>query len=80
MSVNAHATVTNVQNVEVFWFVIAVVVCSLNELQSISITIRLFSEHQSIPADKMHSGFTKRWWRRTVKCYHTVKCYVQILV
>ena len=26
-----------------------------------SITIRLFSEHQSIPADKTHSGFTKRW-------------------
>jgi len=24
-----------------------------------SITIRKFSEHQSIPADKTHSGFTK---------------------
>jgi len=31
-----------------------------------SITIRLFSEHQSIPADKTHSRFTKRWWHRTV--------------
>jgi len=31
-----------------------------------SITIRLFSEHQSIPADKAHSGFTKRWRHRTV--------------
>ena len=30
---------------------------------SISITIRLISEHQSIPADKTHSGFTKRWLR-----------------
>src|SRR6218665_1609755 len=31
------------------------------------LTIRLFSEHQSIPADKTHSGFTKRWRHRTVK-------------
>jgi len=32
-----------------------------------SITIRLFSEHQSIPADKAHSGFTKTWRHRSVK-------------
>ena len=32
-----------------------------------SIAIHLFSEHQSIPADKTHSGFTKRWQHRPVK-------------
>src|SRR6218665_1300605 len=55
-----------------------------------SITIRLFSEHQSIPADKTHSGFTKRWRHHTVKmvllktdipttntsfCSYWVKCF-----
>jgi len=29
--------------------------------------MRLFSERQSIPADKTHSEFTKRWRHRTVK-------------
>src|SRR6218665_865525 len=38
--------------------------CSLLQLPSI---IRLFSEHQSIPADKMHSEFAKRWRHRTVE-------------
>jgi len=35
-----------------------------------SITIHLLSEHQSIPADKTHSGFTKRWWHLTVRWWH----------
>jgi len=34
-----------------------------------SITIRLYSEHQSIPADKTHSGVTKRWRHRTVEAW-----------
>jgi len=41
-----------------------------------SIIIHLFSEHQSIPADKTHSGFTKRRWHCTVK---NVRCIVAIL-
>jgi len=35
------------------------------ETNSITITIRLFSEHQSIPADKTHSVFTERWRHST---------------
>jgi len=60
------------------WFVIVHLLCLLYQFSYIprfnSITIHLFSEHQSIPADKMHSGSSSDY---VLFCIiHSFKIYI----